>query len=195
MVTTRTGNDFNPEEIEHVRSASVGEPRLVIRTDFSSNVAFNGLVFAENCRAVMDGKRVAYKEIRDGIDIAADDPGAEFGRFAKRRSTSHERVVNNRAWQTDRPIEGIEDIGSAWCERAKNDGAKNCAKPLRPPFMNMVEGTIDFFAPAFQRRDVADPLERKRIVLKSTPTGKRPQPDRNVVGKREIETPLALYAV
>ena len=174
MVTTRARDDFYPKEIEHIRKVAVRKPSLVIRTDFPSNVAFNGLVFTENFRAVKNGKCVAYKEIGDGIDIAADDSGAEFGRFAKRCSTSHEGVENNRALQTDRPIEGVEDVGSGWCQSAKNDRTKNCTEPLCPPFVDMVEGAIDFFPPAFQLRDVADPLEWKGIILKSTTTGQRP---------------------
>ena len=195
MATTRTRDDFDPEEIEHIRSTPVGKLSLVIRTYLTGNFTLDGLIFAENFRTVMNGKRVAHKEIRNGIDIAADDPGTEFGRFTKRCSTSHERVENNRAFQADRPIEGIENIGAAWCKSAKNDRAKNRTKPMRPPFMNMVEGTIDFFPPTFQLRDVADLLEWKRIVLKSTTAGKRPQINRDVIGKRKVETPLVLYAV
>ena len=125
-------------------------------------------------------------------------PGAEFGRFAECRSTSHERVENNPALQTDRPMKCLEDIGSGWCKSAKNDRAKNGTEPLRPPFMNMVEGTIDFFPPAFQLCDVAEPLEWKRIVLESTITGKwrkRLPSCREGIEKRKFETPLVLYTV
>ena len=107
MATTRAGHDFNPEEIKHVRNTSVGKPSLIIRTDFAGNIVSNGPIFAENFRAVMKGKRIAYEEKCNGVDIPAYDPGTEFGRLADCRPTSHEGIKNDRAPQTDRSIEGI----------------------------------------------------------------------------------------
>ena len=195
MATARAEDDFDPEEIKYVRKASVGKPSLVIRTDFAGNIVFNGPIFAENIRAVMLGKRIAHEEMRHGVDIPAYDPGTEFGGFSQRGSTSHERVKNDQALQTDRSIEGVKDIGPGRCQGSENNRPKNRAQPLRPPFVNVVERTIDLFPPAFQLRDVADPVEWKSIVLKSALDGKRAHADRDFLRKSKIEVPLALYAV
>lgn len=195
MATKRTGDDFNPEEIKHVRKASVRKPSSVKRTDLPGNVVFNRPIFAENFRAVMMGKCIAYEEMRNGVDIAAYDPGPEFGGFSQRGSTSHKRVKNNQALQTNRSIEGVQDIGSGRCKGSENNRPKNRAQPLCPPFVNVVERTIYLFPPAFQFRDVADPLEWKSVVLKSATIGKPAQTDRDFLGTSKIEAPLALYTV
>ena len=120
----------------------------------------------------MFGKGSFYKEVCHRVNIASNRMRTELQRLAESGAAAHKRVKNYFPLEAGRSIECLHYIGSGRRQRAKGYSPKNGAKTLRPPFMDVVYGSIDFFPPALDLGNVADFLERKVVILQGARAGK-----------------------
>ncbi len=101
----------------------------------------------------MSRDRVANEKESNGIDITSDNASAKLETLNYRRSRSHEWIEHCGLWKARSTVKQVHDVGAFRCERPQRDRPKNRAKPLRPPFVNVRQGPVNFFPPRLAFRD------------------------------------------
>ena len=104
------------------------------------------------------------------VDVSPNRLCAQLERLAHCRAAPHERIEHDHALDPSALVEQAHHVCSTRGECADYDGPESRAEAMRPPFVDVIQGTIDFFAPAFDLADIAKGFERERLVLEGAAT-------------------------
>src|SRR5207245_3320622 len=125
----------------------------------------NSLEGFNNFPARVDTQSVADNKMGNRVDVATDGASAEFECFTNRRSASHEGIEYHCTGQSHRLVKHLQYIRSLRGEGSEQNSAEDRPKPLRPPFVNMIDRTVNLFAPAFQLGNIAQVFEREASIF------------------------------
>ena len=179
-----------PEIIKNVGFRSVRLDRFVVGADLVGHVVPDVAECLEDGFAIMECQGVAGEEVRDGIDIASDSARAKLCCLADCRAAAHERIEYGQVFHARGTIERAQDVGAGRCQRAERNRAKDCSETLRPPFVNVVNRAVYFFAPALDLGNIADGLEGKIVILQCAWPGERNENVRLFDSLPKIEPPI-----
>src|SRR6266540_357921 len=132
----------------------------------------------------MNAKRVPHDEVGNGIDVPADSAGAELERFSDRCPAAHEWVEDHDVGNPGGLVEEALNVRPLRRESSEQDRPKHRAESLGPPFVDVVDGSMDLFPPALELGYVSELLEGKGGILYCSHPTAPGQGDR-VVGKAE----------
>ena len=84
-------------------------------------------------------------------------------RLANRRPAPHERVENRQASKVMLPVERFDKVFAVRQRRAEQDASEDRTQAFRPPFVDVVNGPMDFLAPTLHLRELRNELKWKRV--------------------------------
>src|SRR6058998_201453 len=103
--------------------------------------------------------------MRNRVDITTDSASAELECFTNCSSASHEGIEDHRTSQSRRLIKHLQHIRSLRGEGSEHNSAEDRTKPLGPPFVNVINRTVDLLAPAFQLGNIAQVFEGEARIF------------------------------
>ncbi len=99
------------------------------------------------------------------VYVSPQSGAAELVRLAYRRATAHEGIENRNAGKIMGLVENLFEV-PPWRQQTPQDyPAKNRAQPLRPPFVNVIDGPVDLLSPTLSLRQRREKLEREVVGL------------------------------
>ena len=122
--------------------------------------------------------------------FASDSARAKFRSLADCRAATHKRIEHGQVLHACGTIKRAQDVSAGRCQRAKRNRAKDCSETLRPPFVNMVNRAVNFFAPALDLGNIADGPKGKIVILQSAWPGERNENVRFIDSLPKIEPPI-----
>lgn len=138
LLTAGALDDLDPEEVQHLVLGSVGRGSPI---ELGQRGADLGPQPRQRSRQVADGLGVGFERgdrARDGVDIDADDIGAQAPRLDDRRPAADERVQDCAPGEIDVAVVAGPEVSIGRQRRGDEQGAKRASRTAREPLVRTV---------------------------------------------------------
>ena len=99
----------------------------------------------------------------DRIDVTAECGHAKLMGFAYRGAGAHKRVEYRNVSEVVLLIKRLGEVILLGQHGTQQDAAKHGAKAFSPPFVNMINGAVNFLPPALALGELRKELERESV--------------------------------
>jgi hypothetical protein len=120
----------------------------------------------------METKSILYGKMRYRVDVTTDRSSAKLESFTDSGTAPHEGVEDNSSCQSHRLVEHFKDIGPFRGKCSYYNSPEDRTEPLGPPLVDVIDGTVEFFPPAFNLCNVTKRFKRKSAILDSPDSSK-----------------------
>ena len=97
------------------------------------------------------------------IDVASDRGKTELMGFTDGGAGAHEGIEYRYVREIMRLIEFFAKVTLLGQDGAQQDTAKHRPKPFSPPFVNVIDRTVDFLSPTFTLGELGKKFEWKAV--------------------------------